>query len=375
MFIFVPTIIIVYCYVLLVLFSVKGWSKKEESLDSEHSYVFCSVVIAARNEADNIATTISSLLSQNYPADCFEILVVDDHSTDNTLQILTELAEQNNNLFVFSAPENQNGKKAALQYVLKQAKGDLFLFTDADCIVGKNWIESYVSYANNHEGNLYFGNVIPNISNKSNILEKCFALDFIGILGVQNGLAKLGHAFSCNGANMCITKRFYQQAYDTNSQFASGDDVFLLHKAKQIDKNSVFFVQDKRAAIQTDIPNTVKSFIKQRCRWASKATGYKDKDSILVAVIVYIYCLAMTITAIASCFGNIQLFVAFTLLFISKCVTDIILFTATRKHYKSANYIWLAVPFECIYFLYITIIPILAKLRPVQWKSRAIHNA
>ncbi len=365
--------LIAYCYLILILFSIRGWMKKNNSLPTKHSYPFCSVVIAARNEEKSIENTINSLLAQTYPNDCFEIIVTDDHSSDNTLQIISKIAERHENLIAISADEQTQGKKQALQLALRQAKGEFILFTDADCIINENWIETHIAFSTKHNGNLYFGNVIPAITNHSTIIEKCVALDFIGILGVQNGLATIGHPFSCNGANMCITKSFYKQAYDTNTLFSSGDDVFLLHKAKELNPKKVFFVPNQNASIQTFVPKNIPEFLRQRCRWASKATGYKDKDSIFVAAIVYIYCLAMTITAIAACFGNIQLFIAFTLLFLSKCVADIILFITTRKHYKSTKYIWLALPFECVYFLYITLIPILAKLRPVQWKNRMIE--
>lgn len=372
MILFVGTIILLYAYIILILFALRGWIKKDCPCHSDHSFPFCSVVIAARNESDNIENTVSSLFSQHYPAECFEILVIDDHSTDNTLEILKKTELQHENLHVVSAPDDCIGKKQSLRHVLQLAKGDLILFTDADCIVNENWIETYVAFANEHKGNLYFGNVIPKIDSTSSLVEKCVALDFIGILGVQNGLANSHHAFSCNGANMCITKSFYQKAYETNESFASGDDVFLLHTAKRIDKNAVFFIPDTNAAIKTSVPSTLKAFFNQRIRWASKAGGYKDFTAILVALIVYIYCMAMAICAVGACLGNIQCLVAFSLLFVSKLCIDLILFIVTAKHFESKKYLWLALPFECVYFLYIIIIPILSLFKKTKWKERMI---
>ena len=374
MILFIGTIILLYAYIILILYALRGWVKKDCPCSSDHSFPFCSIVIAARNESDNIENTLSSLLSQHYPAECFEILVIDDHSTDNTLELLKKIEQQHENLRVVSAPDDCIGKKQSLRHVLQLAKGDLILFTDADCIVNENWIETYVAFANEHKGNLYFGNVIPKIDSTSSLVEKCVTLDFIGILGVQNGLANSHHAFSCNGANMCITKSFYQKAYETNESFASGDDVFLLHTAKRIDKNAVFFISEANAAIKTSVPSTLKAFFSQRIRWASKATGYKDIDSIIVALIVYIYCFAMTICAIGSCFGNTHMFIVFSLLLVSKLCIDMILFIATTKHFNSNKYIWLAVPFECIYFLYITFIPIISIFKPTRWKNRKINT-
>ena len=370
---FIFSIILVYAYTLLILFALRGWLRKDNSEQSEHSFPFCSIVIAARNESKNIGDTISALLLQNYPAECFEILVIDDHSTDNTLELLKQREQHHENVRVFSAPDDCIGKKQSLRHVLQFAKGDLFLFTDADCSMNENWIESYVAFANDHKGNLYFGNVIPQIDSTSSWIEKCVALDFIGILGVQNGLANNRHAFSCNGANLCITKSFYKNAYETNESFASGDDVFLLHTAKRIDKASVFFISDPNAAIKTSVPSKLKDFFRQRIRWASKAGGYKDFTAILVALIVYIYCMAMTICAVGAC-GYIQLLIVFSLLFVSKLCIDMILFLVTAKRFESQKYLWLALPFECVYFLYITMVPIFSSLKTTKWKERELKK-
>lgn len=374
MIVLILVVCIAYCYLFIVLFSILGWKKQSDSGKIPCSYPFCSVVVAARNEEDCIARLIQSLHKQKYPSDCFEIIVIDDHSTDATLQILNDCALQMENLVVLSADERSQGKKQALQQALSRAKGELILFTDADCELTENWIESYVSFVSQHSGNLYFGNVVPTITEQSSLIEKCVALDFIGIVSVQNGLAAVGHPFSCNGANMCITKSFYKDAYDTNGHFASGDDVFLLHKAKRLKKNSVFFIPDAGAAVKTSVPNSVTTFFRQRCRWASKATGYKDGDSIFIACVVYVYCLILTVSALLSCFGMLKALVVFVFLFLIKLLCDTVLFVKTRKQFLSQTYVWLAIPLQCVYFLYTTFIPVVSLCRPIEWKSRKVKS-
>ena len=260
MFVGFIAIFLAYCYSLLVLFAVRGWKLHDKAVGTEHSYPFCSVVIAARNEAESIRATVESLLAQNYPKDCYEILVIDDHSTDATKQILDGIAATSSNLRAFSAPDGIAGKKQALKHILQHASGDFLLFTDADCTLGENWIETYIAYASTHKGNLYFGNICPNITSKSSFVEKCAALDFIGILGVQNGLAEIGLPFSCNGANMCITKEFYKTNYKTNETFSSGDDVFLLHTAKQIDTNSIHSYKINKQPLGQTFPEPYRHF-------------------------------------------------------------------------------------------------------------------
>ncbi|MBV7329824.1 glycosyltransferase family 2 protein [Chloroflexi bacterium TSY] len=92
-----------------------------------------SILVPARNEATNIGRCVSSLLFQDYPD--FEVLVLDDHSTDETWTILTQLAAQDNRLRCSKGqplPEHWLGKHWACHQLTQQAHGDLFLFTDAD---------------------------------------------------------------------------------------------------------------------------------------------------------------------------------------------------------------------------------------------------
>lgn len=348
-------------------------AKSDTNTEFQNSFPFCSIIIAARNEEQNIKQTIHSLLSQQYPSDCFEIIIVDDHSTDKTLQQVQNIANTHSQLKVLSAPTDFCGKKQALQFGLEHAQGDLLFFTDADCILNEHWIETYVSFIKEHQGNLFFGNVIPTISSQSSLLEKCFALDFIGILSVQNGLALNGHPFSCNGANMCITRNFFNEAYETNSNFSSGDDVFLLHKAKQIDSSKIFFINDKNAAVETFIPNTLQSFIQQRCRWASKSTGYKDFESLFIASIVYLLCFSLFSSSILSLLGNETAIHLFWRLLLYKTSLDMCLFLQTAKEYKSLSYILLAIPLQFLYFIYITLIPIISTIKSIEWKGRKIQ--
>jgi len=367
-------LIIAYNYILLIIISIRGWLQKEQKNKQEHSYPFCSIIIAARNEEQHIGTLLDSLRKQTYPEDCYEIIIADDHSNDKTADIIQYYKTIDKRITLVTVPDSCIGKKQALRQALQHSHGEYILCTDADCIVGEEWIETYITYAYCHNANMLFGNIIPTIKKTSSWIEKCIALDFIGILGVQGGLAKLGHAFSCNGANLCFTRNFYQHAYNTNEQYASGDDVFLLHTAKQKDPHKIFFIQDAKAAVETPVPNSIHAFFNQRLRWASKASGYKDKDSIIVALIVYSTCLALCLFFIGSCLGSLIALICFILIFSAKVLIDGVFFICTAQYFHSSKFLWLAIPFQCIYFIYITIIPIFAMFVPMKWKNRTIQK-
>lgn len=361
--------IILCSYACMILISIYGWRKSHVQIQDSKTKPFCSIIIAARNEEKTISRLLDNLKNQDYPQNLYEIIIANDHSTDNTETIIEEIAKEQSNIILYNVPNSVSGKKEAIQYILPFAKGDYIVFTDADCQVNPSWISSYISYIEKNQGDLFFGSVSH--CNENSILQKCFTLDFLGIIGVQAGLALQNHAFSCNAANMCISSNFYKTAYNTNNEFSSGDDVFLLHKAKKKKKNNIHFVKDSRNTVYTNPPENINSFIKQRIRWSSKSSGYTDIDAILVSLIVYSTSFLLFTCAFFSLFTS-YFYSTFLLVFICKTFFDIIYFKTILPFYNKSKLIWLVIPFEFFYFIYITIIPIFAILIPIKWKERKI---
>ena len=111
---------------------------------------FITVIIAARNEEKNIGNCIESIIKQTYPANLFEVIIVDDHSIDSTAAIANSF-NQNNirviNLNDFTGNKNLNSyKKKAVETAIGFAKGNLIVTTDADCVVQPQWLHAIASY-------------------------------------------------------------------------------------------------------------------------------------------------------------------------------------------------------------------------------------
>jgi len=118
---------------LLIILSNLLTIRRMERYPAPSQYPFLSVLIPARNEEANIGDCLRSLLAQDYPS--FEVLVLDDHSTDRTPEIIQELAAGDNRLRVLTGtalPPDWLGKHWACHQLAKAAKGELLLFTDAD---------------------------------------------------------------------------------------------------------------------------------------------------------------------------------------------------------------------------------------------------
>ncbi len=101
-----------------------------------------TVIICAKNEAENLQKNLPFILNQNYPN--FEVIIVDDNSSDNTNEIIKAQQLITNNLFLITISKEEKiglGKKYALQKGIEAAKNELILLTDADCQpISKNWI-------------------------------------------------------------------------------------------------------------------------------------------------------------------------------------------------------------------------------------------
>jgi Glycosyltransferases, probably involved in cell wall biogenesis len=109
-----------------------------------------SVVVAARNEEKDIEKCLQSLLKQTYPTNSYEIIIVDDGSTDKTASIVKSFSERFANIhllsLMFDSEQKIGRKPIALAKGIAQASGEIILTTDADCIVPLRWIEIMVNH-------------------------------------------------------------------------------------------------------------------------------------------------------------------------------------------------------------------------------------
>ena len=362
--------LILFCYAALVLYALYGWCKKSRSeAATENFQPTISIIVALRNESQAVSTLVASLNALRYPQHLIEILLVDDHSTDDSVAKLRELTHNNIMYNIEQCPPEVAGKKQALAWAVAQTGNEYILFTDADCKLPPTWISAYAEQIAQHTSAHFFFGLVNHAAEK-NFLQQWFSLDFLSLVAMQGGLANVHKAFSCNAANMCISRQFALRWYETNSDYSSGDDVFLLHKAKRIDKEAVVFVQSPQAMVITEAPETIKQFVKQRIRWASKTGGYRDWWSLAVAAIVYVTSFCVLASAVLSVVtGQLSIFL---LSFGVKTAVDVLFFECTLPTFQKQKLLPHVIVFQAFYVLYIVLIPIFALCFPKSWKGRKI---
>lgn len=280
-----------FLYILLVFYLVRGWLyiKSNEKKDTALS-TSVSVLIAARDEEENIRATIESILKQDYPKELLQIIIVDDHSSDNTPAVVESYAASGVQLLRLNEPTVLNSyKKKAITEGIKLATGELIVTTDADCEMGKNWLRSLVSLYEEKGFYLISGPVL--YYKERNVFERLQSLEFLYLIGL--GASSIGNrqASTCNGANLAYRKDVFHElnGFQGIDDLASGDDELFLHKVAERYPDKIGFCKEKSAAVFTEAKPDLASFLAQRRRWASKSTHYKKKSVIYLGVVVWLF--------------------------------------------------------------------------------------
>jgi len=268
-----------------LIFVLKRTVKRKQSLiESTAKATFISVVAACKNEENNIISLLDSLSKQNYPAGNFEVIIVDDNSSDKTVNIVER--------FIIQSPVNikligncSSGKKSAILNGVKESAGELIIVTDADCIVSPDWISSYERLYLKESPDMIAGRVI--CDNEDDFLSVFGKYEFAALQGVTEAMTIAGNPVMCSGANMAFRREQYMSHTDKlMMEIGSGDDVFLLHAIKNAG-GKICWNGATDAAVRTSGSTTMGGMLRQRARWASKATHYTDAATIMASVIVF----------------------------------------------------------------------------------------
>ncbi|RZL39816.1 MAG: glycosyltransferase, partial [Pedobacter sp.] len=275
------TLTLVYGF--LVFSFIRGWHKliyfiPKKSLPKTK----VSIIVAARDEELNISKTIDDLIAQNYPDNLTEIIIIDDHSTDKTAEIVLSYADKNVKLIKLNEDRALNSyKKKAIQTAIGTCSGDLIITTDADCRMGENWLATIVELYEEKDYKMISSPVA--YFQEKNLFERLQSLEFLYLIGL--GASTIGNKSpsTCNGANLAYEKNtFYEVGgFQGIDDLASGDDELLLHKIAAKYPDKIGFLKNREAIVYTHAKENLSSFIQQRKRWASKSTRYKNKAIIV----------------------------------------------------------------------------------------------
>ncbi len=313
-------------YVFLILFLNFYWKKYSNSVFTQNQihFPFISIIIVGKDEEKNINNCINSIVSNDYPVEKYEIIFIDDESVDNSIDILKSINAPNFSWYKISDIANiqniNNHKKEAIKSALALAKGEIILQTDADTTVVENWIYTHaVQYMGNKNINLVTAPVL--FIKENGILSAFQYYDMITTMGITAAGISSGLFYMANGANMSYRKKVYFD-FKPDSKYASGDDMFLIHNVASKSKDTIKFLKDRKALVFTWPEKTLKDFIRQRLRWATKTKAYKDKNLQIIVAFVFIVNVLVLLNFILIPFFGIFQFIFSIIIFSIKILID-----------------------------------------------------
>ena len=375
------SIVFSFLYCWLIIYFLVGWLKLKKinaaQTQKPGPLPYVSVIIPVRNESEHIQDCIKAILSQSYPQHLFEIIVIDDYSTDPTYRLAREI--QHDNLTVLDlakyfgdASEKKPNKKKALTIGIKNAKGQLIVTTDGDCLMGEQWLETMVSFYRSHDYKFITGPVM--LRPAKNLLTLFQQMDVISMIGITGGTIANGYPTMCNGANLLYEKKAFLEVdgYKGNTDIPTGDDIFLMQKIEMISPDAIGFVKNIEACVYSLPESSFQDFIAQRVRWTSKSTAFQKRSVTFMLMFAYLLNLLILIFIPISFQPFEMAWLPLAVAFGSKFLFDMIFNIVVTGFFKRRMLLLLMPVFEPLHIVYIVCIGVLGLSGKYSWKERKI---
>ncbi len=341
------SIILLMIYSLLIVFYIKGWEKipyfvkKETSLSTS-----VSIITACKNEINHLSCLFQALNEQIYQN--FEFILVDDNSTDGSHEYAVEAFR---NLPNFIVTKNlDKGKKQALKTGIYHAKNELIISLDADSMPSSEWLETIVHFYEENPADMIICPV--KLDSDGSFFQEMQQMEFATLVGSGAGAAGAEMPILCNGANLAFRKSAWLESEaELHFEEPSGDDIFLLQSIKRR-KGSIQFLKSSKAMTTTQASPDLKSFLKQRTRWAAKRAAYKDFMLSFTGIAVFATSLVVLMNFFLVIF-NVKYLEIFLFVFALKWFVDFIFLKKIRTFFGLKNVLRKSFLLSLIYPFYI----------------------
>lgn len=361
-------------YVGLILICTIGWTKLHSYSPEIKSFnTKISIIISARNEEHNILNCLGSIVKQNYPKELLEIIVVDDHSTDNTKAVVEKISLLNPRIKLIPLTVAK-GKKSAIAEGIKNSSGTLIITTDADCIAPENWVSTIASFYEECHPKMIIAPVA--FHNEQSVFEKMQSVEFAGLTATTGATCYFNKLLMCNGANLAYEKQAFidVESFKGIDNNLSGDDVLLMFKFEKKYPKEIKFLKSREVIVLTEAKKNIKEFINQRVRWASKSLSQVNSTYILTGLIISGFNLCVIISLVISLF-NPAFFRIFLILFWPKCIIDFLFLILATSFFNKKRYLLYFIPQQLLYIFYINAILFLGLFgKKYTWKGRDNTN-
>ena len=356
-----------------------------------------TVVVPARDEEATIGPCVDSILAQDYPRAKLEVIVVDDDSADRTAAVVRarmahapalalagdELPEAEwresegaGRLRLVQVPENRGRdrahKKRAIEKAIGHARGELILTTDADCVVPPGWARALAAQFEGPEVAFVSGPVAYRLAPGDGLFEYVQAMDFFGVMACGAGAIGAGQPNLANGANVGYRRETFDAlgGFSGIDHVTSGDDELLMQKIAYGTPLDVRFCADPGAVVLTDPVRSVRAFVHQRKRWASKGAHYPRRlQRMLLGVVGFFAALTLSFVAlpfvpafwpwVAAALGV-------------KVVADLAVLVPAARRFGQRRLLWVYPLHLVLHAPHSVLVGLLGPLGGFEWKGRSV---
>ncbi len=240
---------------------------------------FVSVIIAARNEEENIGALLTDLIAQSYNKSKLEIIIANDRSSDKTGQIISDYQVKYKHIQVVKIEEkaeHMTPKKYALTKAIEQAKGELIISTDADCRVPVNWVSSFVKQFDAETGVVVGYSKVD--AKPDSFFHNYQKIDFLALMSANAGSFGWNVPWTGSGQNIAYKRSLFDKinGFESVADQVSGDDFYLVQAISKLAKAR--YNSNPEGFVKTQPMESVNAFLQQRTRWASNSRKLFDSD-------------------------------------------------------------------------------------------------
>lgn len=340
------------------------------SSDSPVPHGKVSVIIPVRNEELNVVPLINALKDQDYPQNLIEIIIIDDHSTDLTFEMVMSFAKRFRNIRYLRLGDGVEGKKNALIRGVSMARYPLVLTTDADCVPSPGWVKSMAGCLCSSGADLVSGPVL--MDGPDTFFSIFQRLEFLSLTGSTAGSIAVGKGVMCSSANLAFKRDAYLEVKEgIRRDIASGDDVFLLMAMQSREDKKISYLKDRNAIVRIDAVDTMEEFFKQRRRWTSKSRYYRNPASVFTALLVFLVNLSAAASLVVSPF-SMQLLLIACFIIILKSLIDFPFLLSVSRFFGQQNLMKYFPVVQLLYLFYISFTVVTSFYAVFDWKGRLV---
>jgi cellulose synthase/poly-beta-1,6-N-acetylglucosamine synthase-like glycosyltransferase len=365
--------VVSFFYLIATVFLHRGLKRLSSAKPNPPQNLTFSIVIAAHDEESNISACLESVFSQTIQSDRYEVIVVDDRSTDATNRLVRDCAQKHGNLrliTVQSTPRGLSPKKHAVSLGIAQAKNKVIVFTDADCRVPPVWLDSIDRQFEDKVGFVQGITTYHSIPGMNSFFFGIQAVDFLshGVVAA----AAIGSRFplNSNANNLAFKKAAFDDAggYGIDGSVVSGDDDLLLQRIWKSNKWEIRYMTDPAGSVETEPAPTLRAMFEQRKRWGSKTVHYNAQQVLFLGGI---FCFYLSIlVSIVGAFFDPRLWLMVAGMLIIKLIGELLLLISGTEIFHENELRKFIVPASLLQLPLVIFAVVLGVFGKFKWKGQ-----